>query len=165
LDISDKGLMSLIAHEGIVQSRYKDSVGVWTIGVGHTAAAGGVDPAKFSGTMTLKEVFDLLRHDVAKYAAAVNRAVKVPLLQHQFDALVSFAYNVGSDIDADDIAEGLGDSTLMRKFNAGDFAGAAAEFGKWNKAKGQVLRGLTVRRAAESLHFQGKNWRDALGPL
>lgn len=70
--------------------------------------------------------------------------------QAQFDALVSFAYNVGLDIDDDDIAEGLGDSTLLKKHLRGDYAGAKAEFAKWNKAKGVVLAGLTRRRAAEA---------------
>lgn len=73
-----------------------------------------------------------------------------PTTQGQFDALVSFAYNVGLDIDDDTIAEGLGDSTLLKKHLRGDYAGAKAEFAKWNKAKGKVLAGLTRRRAAEA---------------
>jgi lysozyme len=73
-----------------------------------------------------------------------------PTTQNQFDALVSFAYNVGLDIDDDTIAEGLGDSTLLKKHLRGDYAGAKAEFAKWNKAKGKVLAGLTRRRAAEA---------------
>ena len=73
--------------------------------------------------------------------------------QGQFDAMVSFAYNVGLDIDDDNIAEGLGDSTLLKKHLRGDYAGAKAEFAKWNKAKGKVLRGLVRRRAAEAARY------------
>ena len=76
----------------------------------------------------------------ARPAAALIGDAKTT--QHQFDALVSFAYNLGAD--------NLKTSTLLRKHNAGDHAGAAAEFGKWNKAKGQVMKGLTRRRAAEA---------------
>ena len=86
----------------------------------------------------------------------VNSLIKVPATQGQFDALVSFAYNVGLDIDEDTLAEGLGDSTLLRKFNAKDYAGCAAEFPKWNKAGGVVLNGLTKRRAGERAMFEGK---------
>ena len=79
-----------------------------------------------------------------------------PCTQYQFDALVSFAYNVGLDIDADNIAEGLGDSTLLRKHLAGDYEGAAAQFAAWNKNDGKVLRGLVRRRAAEAAMYRGQ---------
>ena len=138
MKLSDKGRMALISHEGIVQSRYKDSVGVWTIGVGHTTAAGGINPANFTGTITLKEVFDLFGHDVANYEAAVNRAVKVPVKQHQFDALVSFHYNTGA----------IGKATLVKKLNAGDVAGATKGFDAWVKPKE-----ITERRMAEKALF------------
>jgi lysozyme len=84
---------------------------------------------------------------MAKFEAAVRSHVKVDLAQWQFDALVSFAYNCGIG--------NLKSSTLLRKVNKGDFAGAAREFGKWNKAGGRVLTGLTRRRAAEATLFEG----------
>lgn len=93
----------------------------------------------------------LFARDLAAKEAAVNFLLgDAPTTQSQFDALVSFAYNVGEDIDADDIAEGLGDSTLLKKHLRGDHVGAAAEFPKWNKSKGKVLNGLVRRRAAEA---------------
>lgn len=93
----------------------------------------------------------LFLRDLASKETAVNMLLgDAPTTQNQFDALVSFAYNVGEDIDDDDIAEGLGDSTLLKKHLRGDFAGAKAEFAKWNKAKGKVLNGLIRRRAAEA---------------
>jgi GH24 family phage-related lysozyme (muramidase) len=93
----------------------------------------------------------LLKRDVAHFETAVNTLLgDAPTSQNQFDALVSFAYNVGEDIDNDTIAEGLGDSTLLRKHLAGDYAGAQAEFIRGNRAGGKVLPGLTARRALEA---------------
>ncbi|EDH9820259.1 TPA_asm: lysozyme, partial [Salmonella enterica subsp. enterica serovar Typhimurium] len=79
------------------------------------------------------------------YENDVSRLVKVKLTQGQFDALVSFAYNLG--------ARTLSSSTLLRKLNSGDYAGAADEFLRWNKAGGKVLNGLTRRREAERALF------------
>jgi lysozyme len=99
-----------------------------------------------------REYWDrLFVRDLAATEQGVNLLLgNAPTTQAQFDALVSFAYNVGLDIDDDTIAEGLGDSTLLKKHLRGDFAGARAEFAKWNKAKGKVLNGLIRRRAAEA---------------
>jgi hypothetical protein len=83
---------------------------------------------------------------VAVLDRAVERLVKVPLNQNQFDALVSFAYNCGEG--------NLGKSTLLRRLNAGDYKGAAAQFAAWNKGGGQVLKGLVRRRAAEAALFR-----------
>jgi lysozyme len=99
-----------------------------------------------------KEYWDrLFERDLAAFENGVNLLLgSAPTTQAQFDALVSFAYNVGLDIDDDDKAEGLGDSTLLKKHLRGDYAGAAAEFHKWNKNDGQVLNGLVRRRKAEA---------------
>ena len=104
-----------------------------------------------------KEYWDrLFERDLAAFEQGVNLLLgNAPTTQAQFDALVSFAYNVGLDIDDDTIAEGLGDSTLLKKHLRGDYAGAKAEFAKWNKAKGKVLNGLTRRRAAEAALYAG----------
>lgn len=94
--------------------------------------------------------------DLADFAAGVTHLLRgKPTTQAQFDALVSFAYNVGLDDDADTKAEGLGDSTLLKKHLAGDFDGAADQFKLWNKQKGVVLAGLTKRRAAEARIYKG----------
>jgi len=131
-------------HEGLRLTAYKDAVGVWTVGYGHTAAAG--DPAPFSGMkITAADADAILERDLAKFEAAVDKLVVVPLAQREFDALVSFAFNLGEG--------NLRASTLLRKLNTGDKAGAAAEFPKWNKAGGRVLAGLTRRRAEERAMF------------
>ncbi len=90
-----------------------------------------------------------LARNVAGIEIDVARLVKVPLTQGQFDALVSFAFNLG--------AAALAGSTLLRKLNAGDCAGAAAEFGKWVHADGTVLPGLVTRRARERALFEGES--------
>lgn len=123
MKMSTEGLIALVGHEGIVRSRYKDSVGVWTIGVGHTAAAGGLNPAAYSGTLRMDEVIDLLRKDIAKYEAAVAKAVKVPLKQHEFDAVVSWHFNTGA----------VATASWIKKLNAGDRAGALKGIMDWRK--------------------------------
>ena len=95
--------------------------------------------------------------DLARFEAGVNMLLGgAPTTQGQFDALVSFAYNVGLDIDDDTKAEGLGDSTLRRLHKAGNFSGAEAQFALWNKNDGAVMRGLTRRRAAEAALYGGR---------
>ena len=121
----------------------------WTIGFGTTG------PKITRGVVwTLAQCEAAFDAHIAEFTAGVNRLLsrnpKLVTTQNQFDALVSFAYNCGLDENRNGIAEGLGDSTLLRKHLAGDFAGAAAEFPKWNKAQGKVLAGLTRRRAAEA---------------
>jgi lysozyme len=92
---SDRGQLALIRHEGIVPGPYLDVKGVWTFGIGHTAAAGPPDPALMPRGMPadldagIREAFRVFRADLARYEAEVLRAVKVPLEPHEFDALVS----------------------------------------------------------------------------
>lgn len=129
----------------------------WTIGWGHT----GPEVAKGLKWTQAQADAEFLR-DIFRFEQDVQKLVKVPVTQGQFDALVLFAYNVGSDIDADKIAEGLGDSTLLRKLNARDYAGAALEFRKWNKNDGKVMRGLVRRRAAEECLFLGMGGAESI---
>lgn len=93
----------------------------------------------------------LFTRDIASFETGVNLLIgDKPTTQHQFDALVSFAYNVGLDIDDDTKAEGLGDSTLLKRHLAKDYSGAFSQFALWNKNDGAVMKGLTRRRAAEA---------------
>lgn len=150
---SDRGIALIHGFESCKLQAYKDPGPTGlpiTIGWGSTTDENG-QPIRL-GTVWSQERADArFRLDLAKFEQGVSLLLgDSPTTQNQFDALVSFAYNVGLDIDNDTIAEGLGDSTLLRKHKAGDYAGAKAEFAKWNKAGGQVLRGLTRRRAAEA---------------
>ncbi|PDS75456.1 lysozyme [Rhizobium sp. L43] len=122
---------------------YADAIGVPTIGWGTTKGLKKSDIGK--KTITQSEADRLFSRDVAQFEKAVLGLVKVPLTPNQFGALVSFTYNCGS--------ANLAASTLLKKVNAKDFAGAANEFARWNKAGGQVLAGLTRRRAAEATLF------------
>jgi lysozyme len=138
---SQKGLDLIKSFEGLRLSAYKDVVGVVTIGYGTTSGV------KMGDTITKERAEQLLREDVERFESQVLRLVKVPLTQGQHDALVSFVYNLG--------AGNLSNSTLLRLLNAGDYAGAAAQFNRWNKAGGKVLSGLVRRRAAERALFEG----------
>ena len=135
--------VDLIKHfEGFVSRWYSDPVGVKTCCYGHTDSAG--DPkyvVTFNKTFTKAEGEEILKRDLGQYESAVSNAVKVPLNDNQFAALVSFTYNLG--------AGNLRSSTLLRKLNAGDYKGAADQFLVWNKAGGKVLQGLVKRREAE----------------
>lgn len=138
---SQKGLDLIKSFEGLRLSAYKDVVGVVTIGYGTTSGV------KMGDTITKERAEQLLREDVERFEQQVLRLVRVPLSQGQHDALVSFVYNLG--------AGNLSNSTLLRLLNAGDYAGAAAQFDRWNKAGGKVLAGLVRRRAAERALFEG----------
>ena len=124
---------------------YLDPVNVLTIGWGHTNDNGRQFDA--NSIWTQAECNAEFLKDMKIFVNVVNKLVTVPVNQDQFDALVSFAFNVG--------ANNLKSSTLLKKLNAGDFAGAAQEFQRWNKAQGRVLPGLTRRRACEALLFLG----------
>jgi lysozyme len=126
---SDRGLMALIRHEGVVPGPYLDVKGVWTFGIGHTAAAGPPDPARMPRGMPadldagIREAFRVFRGALGRYEAEVLRAVKVPLEPHEFDALVSFHYNTG----------GIARATLTKALNGGDRTAAADAFMNWLK--------------------------------
>lgn len=129
--------------EGLRLEAYKCPAGVWTIGYGHTR---GVIPGD---VITEAEAEALLAEDLEDSEDAVRAFVNVELNQNQFDALVSFVYNLGSG--------NFNSSTLLRKLNNGDYLGAANEFNRWNKAGGVVLSGLVRRRNAEANLFIGVN--------
>lgn len=135
-----RGLALIKEFEGCELEAYQDVVGVWTIGYGHTGA--DVDPDLY---ITQAVADELLARDLARFEAGVSRMAKVPLTQNEFDALVSFSFNLG--------LANLAGSTLLRLLNAGQKVAAAAEFPRWNRAGGRVLAGLTRRRVAEQSLF------------
>lgn len=144
---SAKGLALIKAHEGLRLEAYPDAGYGWaraTIGYGHTSQAG--PPAVTRGMkITAAEAEKILRDDLRKFEAYVTSAVHVPLNQNQFDALVSWTFNLGPG--------NLKTSTMLRKLNAGDYRGAADEMLRWDKSNGKTLAGLTKRRAAERALF------------
>lgn len=141
LRINENGLNLIKDFESLRLTAYKDSVGVWTIGWGHTGLEHN-DGSVFQGrTLSETEAEDLLKHDVFKFEKAVNDNLKVDLNPDQFSALVSFTFNLGET--------NLKRSTLLRKLNSRDHFGAAKEFKKWNRAGGKRLAGLVRRRLSE----------------
>ncbi|AXE31651.1 muraminidase [Chromobacterium phragmitis] len=134
------GIRLIKQFEGLRLAAYQDMVGVWTIGYGHT----GPD-VKAGLIITQQQADKLLAADLEKFETGVGQLVAVPLNANQFAALVSFSYNLGLG--------NLRSSTLLRLLNQGDFAGAAAQFSRWNRAGGQVVAGLARRRQAEQALF------------
>jgi lysozyme len=149
LTISPDGEALIKHYEGCKLTAYPDPAtgrDPWTIGWGTT----GKDIHK--GLVWTQAQCDArFQTDIVDFAKRIAKLVDgAATTQHQFDAFCSFAYNIGVDDNHDGKAQGLGDSTLMRKHKAGDYAGAQAEFVRWNKANGKVLDGLTKRRSAEA---------------
>lgn len=139
---SEWGLKFIKRFEGLYLHTYDDGVGVATIGYGHTSSAGG-PKVTWGQTITREEADQLLKDDLARVEKDVERLVKVPLNQNQFDALVSFHFNTG----------GLGKSTLLKKLNKGDYDSVPTELMKWNKGGGSVMAGLVTRRNEEGKLF------------
>lgn len=144
MKISTKGIELIKHFEGCKLKSYKCPAGVWTVGYGSTGAH-----VKEGMTITKEDAEMLLFTDVEKFERQVD-GLGLPLKQHQFDALVSFAFNLGFG--------SLLKSTLLKKIRANDMTGAANEFPKWNKAGGKVLAGLVKRRDAEMKMFKGEEW-------
>lgn len=147
MQTSDKGIALIKQFEGCKLTAYPDpgtGGAPWTIGYGWTQPVDG-KPVRPGMTIDQATADRLLKTGLVSYENDVSRLVKVKLSQGQFDALVSFTYNIGS--------RSLSTSTLLSKLNAGDYAGAANEFTRWNKAGGKVLNGLTRRREAERALF------------
>lgn len=144
MQLSHNGIELIKDREGFRGVAYKDTGGVWTVGYG-TIKVDGI-PVQEGQTCSLEQACLWLENDVRWAQTAVNKAVKVPLNQNQFDALVSFVYNVGEDA--------FYKSTLLRKLNAGDYHGAAKEFERWVLDNGKVIPGLVSRRHQEEELFE-----------
>ena len=144
MSVSNKGVDLICEFEGEQLIAYDDGVGVWTIGFGTIKYPNGVRVKK-GDTCTLDQAKEYMRHDLIEFEHTVNSSVKVPLNQNQFDALVSLAYNIGSNA--------FKSSTLVKKLNAGDYQGAADQFNVWVNAGGKRMQGLANRIDREKLLF------------
>lgn len=150
--VSDECIKMIKHHEGVKATAYRCPARLWTIGVGHVidpnhARVPFADrlnlelPAGWNRTLSQDEINDILRKDLARFEMGVHRLCPGEMTQGQFDALVSFSFNVGLG--------SLQKSSLRMKHNRGDYEGAAEEFLKWAKAGGKVLKGLLKRREDE----------------
>ncbi|EEO29310.1 phage lysozyme [Oxalobacter formigenes OXCC13] len=135
LGISASLLVSIALNEGYRGEAYKDAVGVPTVGYGETKGV-----TMKSRTTPDRALVQLLT-SANRHADDIRQCIKVPLYQHEFDAYVSLAYNIG--------AKNFCGSTLVRRLNAGDYTGSCREIKRWNKAGGKVLPGLVNRREKE----------------
>ena len=135
LGISASLLVSIALNEGYRGEAYKDAVGVPTVGYGETKGV-----TMKSRTTPDRALVQLLT-SANRHADDIRQCIKVPLYQHEFDAYVSLAYNIG--------AKNFCGSTLVKKLNAGDYTGACEQIRRWDRAGGKVLAGLTKRREQE----------------
>lgn len=141
--LSAAGLLAIAGYEGFSNVAYQPLPGdKWTIGFGHTE---DVQP---ENTISLQGAIYLLQKDVRRFEDAVNSSVKVPLKQHEFDALVSLTYNIG--------VGNFKSSTLLKCLNAGDRYCVADQWLRWKYFKGVPQRGLANRRARELAIFNGE---------
>ena len=133
------GIELIKEFEGCRQVAYQDSVGVWTIGYGHTKDV-------YEGQLVIKKTCEtMLAEDLEEFEDYVESYVKVELSQNQFDALVAWTFNLGPG--------NLSESTMLKKLNEGDYESVPDEMRRWNKAGGEVLNGLVRRRDAEAELF------------
>jgi len=139
MNYSDAGLKFTESFEGCRLDAYLDQAGIPTIGYGH------ISGVRMGDKCTQEQADKWLREDIKESEDAVNRLVKVPLTQNQFDSLVDFTFNLG--------AGNLGKSTLLRLLNKGQYNEASQEFKNWNRAGGFVRAGLARRRLAEKELF------------
>lgn len=147
---SDAGIRFIAGFEGFRATLYNDAAGHCTVGYGHLVHRGscnGSEPEEFRhpGGIARERALELLRADADYAARAVNGLVTVALSQAQYDALVSFTFNLGEGA--------LRNSTLLRELNAGRYDAVPREMNRWTRAGGQVLPGLVRRRAAEGALF------------
>jgi lysozyme len=145
MNISQEGLSLIKKFEGCELKAYRCAANVLTIGYGSTK---GVTEDM---EITQEEAETLLQEEMHEYEGYINDMVKVPLEQHQFDAMVSWVFNLGSG--------NLSSSTLLRVLNEEKYEDVPEQILRWNKAGGKVLDGLVRRRTAESLLFEGKDWK------
>jgi lysozyme len=135
LALSAAALVGIASWEGFVGQSYQDIVGVWTIGFGTT------EGVKKGQTIDPVKALQRKINDVQKFEGALKQCVNVPLHQHEYDAFLSLAYNIGPGAFCG--------STLVRRLNQGDYDAACKEILRWNRAGGKVVQGLANRRQAE----------------
>jgi lysozyme len=155
--VSQKCIEQIKKDEGVRSRPYQCPALLWTVGVGHVIDPNHAKvkladrkqlpiPAGWDRVLSAAEIDEILRKDLNRFEAGVLRLIKVKLTQGQFDALVSFSFNVGLG--------NLQNSTLRMKINRGDYEGAAEQFLVWTKAGGKVLKGLVIRRTHEKEMFE-----------
>lgn len=152
MPMSQRGIQVLTDREGLRLTAYKDSVGVWTIGVGHTSAAG--PPEVTPGLkITEKQAFDILAKDLKTFEQSVEKAISKPMEEWQYDAFVSICYNIGGGA--------FSGATFVKSFNAGAPANQVTnEILWWNKPKE-----IIPRRQGEAVQFRDQVYVARIDPM
>ena len=143
---SGQGVALIKKFEGCELEAYQCSANVWTIGYGHTRGV------KEGDEISADKAEYILLEDLIEFETYVDQLVTVSLNQDQFDALVSWTFNLGPT--------NLKESTMLLRRNDGQYSEVPAEMARWNRSGGEVLEGLKRRRKAEGLLFQGLDWQD-----
>ena len=157
MKVSQKCIDNIKKDEGVRQRPYQCPALLWTVGVGHVIDPNHAKvplaqrkalpiPAGWDRVVSMEEIDEILRKDLARFEQGVSRLITAPLTQGQFDALVSFSFNVGLG--------NLQNSTLRMKVNRQEYEAAAEQFLVWTKAGGKVLPGLVKRRTHEKEMFE-----------
>ena len=136
LGLSAAGLIALVSYEG-----YSDKAIIPVQGDVPTIGFGTTEGVKLGDKTTPQQALKRALQDIAKFEGAIKKCVQVPLHQYEYDTYLSLAYNIGSNAFCR--------STLVKKLNQQDYAGACKEILRWNKFKGKVLQGLKIRRERE----------------
>jgi len=144
MKISQEGIALIKHYEGCKLESYQCSAGVWTIGYGSTKNV------KEGMSIDAEKAEQLLIKDLAIFEKEVANLVSVPLEQNQYDAIVSWTFNLGSS--------NLKASTMLKVLNNGVYEAVPEQLKRWNKVKGVVNDGLVKRRKSEALLFEGKDW-------
>ena len=157
MEISQEGVTLIKHYEGCPKDTdgnavsYRCPANKPTIGYGSLKLIDG-SPVKDNMSITMQEAEDLLTHELKQYQEYINDMVKVPLKQNEFDALVSWVFNLGPS--------NLSSSTLLNRLNNKMWDDVPNQIKRWNKAGGEVKQGLVRRREAEALLFEGKEWHE-----
>ena len=149
MNVSKAGIALIKHHEGVRSRPYRCPANLWTVGVGHLIGDGKHLPDTWNRTFTEAEIDGILKSDLRRFELGVHKMLpNVPLRQHEFDALVSFCFNLGLGC--------FQRSTLRQALLRGDKKAAMESLVKYCRAGGKILRGLQIRRLDEKALFEGK---------
>ena len=149
MNVSERGIKLIKHHEGVRSRPYRCPAGLWTVGVGHLIGDGKSLPESWTRLFTKEEIDGILKRDLRRFELGVHKMLpNLPLRQHEFDALVSFCFNLGLGC--------FQRSTIRQALLRGDKKAAMESLLKYCRAGGKILRGLQIRRMDEKALFEGR---------
>jgi lysozyme len=149
VNVSKAGIALIKHHEGVRSRPYRCPANLWTVGVGHLIGDGKSLPDSWNRTFTAEEIDGILKSDLRRFELGVHKMLpNVPLRQHEFDAIISFCFNLGLGC--------FQRSTLRQALLRGDKKAAMESLVKYCRAGGKILKGLQIRRLDEKALFEGK---------